>query len=286
MRFLSLIAATILVFGSGAMAEELTAKPLPGNKPCSYPRAAQEAFVAGSVRFSAQVKADGTIEAVEVRTVPLPGFGFEGAIEECVSRWRFEPAPAGHAGLRRHDGRLKFRLDPPEEGAIEALLQSLATAWNTGDLKALDELAHRADDGPRVPAEDSGALHTQLQAEPTLGSWRMQMEPEFEHIRFLRPDLATVRQPYRRTSTASGAGQGASTDASALDAMVAKGKRGWRFVRVSSADVRTSAAPASPTAGVWPSALRIQGQIREPRQTKRVPPRYPEAAKYTRIQGV
>lgn len=251
------------------------AKPLPGNKACAYPAEAQKQYVAGSVSFRVVVRPDGSPESVEVREVPLPDLGFEDAVRACASGWRFEPAAAGETAARGYEGAVRFRLQPAEEAAIRAQLETLAAAWNAGDLKAVDELAWQPGDGPLDPPAAARPLSEQLEAWPAPPRpWRMDLEPEWEHVRFIRPDLAGVRQRFGRSPAWDANEQTLAGEEPLVDALMAKGPRGWRFVR------------AKATSRAWLGAVRAGVTIPEPRKLKSAPPHYPEAAKLGRIQGL
>ncbi len=251
---------------------ELAVRPLPGNKPCPYPPEAQKSYVAGPVHFVVQVRPDGTAESVEVKKVPLPDLGFEATVRACLADWRFEPASGGAAPMRSYEGEFRFRLDGAEETAVRALLETLAGAWNAGDLKAVEDLALRSGDAPAMPSELSRSLGEQLQPRGTERPWRMELEPEVENLRFLRADLVSVRQRYRRTAAGPQGAQGPAESA-VLDAVAAKGSRGWRFVRI------------SPMETEWLSALRVGATIRAPRKVKDVKPDYPILARELHLQG-
>lgn len=276
MRLL-VIGLLTLVPALAAAADGGRAKPLPGNKPCPYPAEAQKQYVAGPVSFAARVRPDGSAESVEVRRVPLPDLGFEDAVRACVSEWRFEPAPAGDVASRSYEGLVRYRLDPGAEASIRALMETLAAAWSADDMKAVDDLAWQPGDGPLDPPPAQRALSEQLATWPApQAPWRMALEPELEHLRFIRPDLAGVRQPLQRSVTRD-ANEEAAGEEPLLDALIAKGPRGWRFVR------------ATVVSMAWLGAVRFhpaRGDIREPRKLKTVPPRYPDAAKESRIQGI
>jgi TonB family protein len=273
-RYLLLVASALIASGTVCPADA-PVKPLPGNKPCPYPPKAQKAFVAGPVRFVVDVRPDGTPAAVEVKAVPRPNLGFEDEVRQCLSQWRFEAAPAGETGLRRHEGRIAFRLDPAKEGAIQSLLQALAAAWNSGDMDAVQELSLQADDPPKkkpVP----GYLREQIQGGGT-GPWRMELASEVQSIEFLGPELATVRQVYRRAPVSSGDTNATDGEEQTLEAIVATGTRGWGILSFA-----PSAAGATGT-----GIVRVEsGRIREPRKVKDVQPRYPDIAKQARLQGV
>ena len=264
----------LLLAGTGwTGAEELTAKPLPGNKRCPYPPEAQRQYVAGPVRFAAHVRPDGVPESVDVQKVPAPGLGFEDTVRTCVAEWRFEPGVPGATGLRRHEGRMRFRVDLKEETAIRALLESLASAWNTGDMKALEGLTGPPGAAPAVDVETGRSVRTQLEDKGGQGTWRLELEPDVERIRFFEPTAVNVTQGYRRMSMVGPTGQAAKPELSVLDVFAAKGPEGWRLV---SLHVGT---PASM------DPVRIGGPIREPRKVKDARPIYPEGMKAARIQG-
>ena len=271
MRVLAIGAVLVLAAGFAAAADLPTAKPLPGNKPCPFPPEAQKDYVAGSVSFTARVRPDGTTESVEVKTVPIPGIGYEETVRSCVSEWRFEAAPSGSTGLREYDGRLRFRIDAAEEAAIRALLEALAVAWNAGEKAALEDLSLQAADNDAIRPDPRPSLQQQLSG-TSADHWRMELATEVEHIRFLKPDVITVRQPYRRV--VDGGVAPAGEQKAMLDAMAVKGARGWRFLRV------------APMESAWLSAVRVGGKVREPRKIKDARPRYPEAAKEIGVGGV
>ena len=272
-RFLTVFGcflASALAEGAGAQS---SARPLPENNPCPYPARAREQLVAGFVEFAMDVQPDGTAGPVEVRRVPMADLGFEDTVRECLSRWRFEPASTGETGLRRHEGRIAFRLDPSNEEWIRDLVKALAAAWNTAEKEAVEALAVRADDGaPSLPPERT--LRAQLEGRDTAGPWHMELEPGIEYVRFLAPDFVALRQRYRRVAPGQ-TGQTATPEEGILDAYVAKGSRGWRFVSVSATQGMAKLG----------GILRAGGQIREPRKIKDVRPKYPEAARQRRSQG-
>jgi TonB family protein len=274
MRLLGPIAVTCLALVAGAGAEAPAARPLPGNTPCAYPAQAQKDYIAGPVHFVVQVRPDGTAESVEVTKVPVPGVGFEDAIRACLSQWRFEPAPAGAAGLRRHEGRLRFRIDVAEEAAIRALMEALAAAWNAGEKAALEDLSLQPADSTAIRPDPRPPLEAQLGGKSGEPRWRIDLESDVEHIRFMKPDVIAVRQPYRRQALSKQAGPSPTqAELAVIDAMAVKGSRGWRFLRI------------APSETAWLGAVRVGGKIREPRKVKDARPRYPEAAKELRIQG-
>ena len=253
--------------------DDLSARPLPGNHPCAFPQKAQKALVAGPVGFSVDVRPDGTVASVDVRTVPKPNLGFEEAVRDCLSAWHFEPASAGETGLRHHEGRIAFRLDAAREAAIRHLLEALASAWNSGDEKGVEDLSLQ---GPGSTARAPGYLSQQMKGDAT-EPWRMELTPEIESIAFLGPELATVRQGYRRLTASVPGVQPNTGEEQTLQAIVAADPGGWRLLSV---------APKA-RGGSGDGIVRADsGRIREPRKVKDVQPRYPDNAKQARVQGV
>jgi TonB family protein len=271
MSLLPVLASALLAATPPQRADESVARPRPDNKPCPYPPKAQKAFVAGPVSFKVEVDPDGSVASVDVVTVPQADLGFEEAVSHCLSQWRFEPASAG--GPRRHEGRIAFRLDPAKESAMRGVLEALAAAWNAGDNDAVQELSLQSDDPPgKEPVR--GYLHEQIQAGRT-DRWRMELGPTIERIEFLGPELATVRQPYRRVPLPLPEAGSASGEEHTLAAIMAAGTRGWRILS------------AAPSATEGPEVIRVEsGRIREPKKVKDVRPIYPDIAKQARLQGV
>ena len=265
------IAVAIFVLAARAAISGETAKPFPGNKPCPYPPQAQKEYVAGPVDFAAQVRADGTVESVEFKNVPLPQLGFEDAIRACIAEWRFEPGAAGE-GIRRYDGHIRFRLAALEEAAIRALLEAFAAAWTSGDTKAVEDLALRPTDIAQSLPVESPPLSKPLEDGGFKG-WGIALEPDLKYLRFLGPETVSIGQPIRRRLIEPRTGQTMETETLTLDVLAAKGSRGWRLVRVSP---RTA----------WMEGVRVGGKIAEPRKIKNAAPRYPDIAKVARIQGI
>ena len=216
-----------------AVADEAPVTALPGNPSCSYPDEAQKSVIAGTVRFVAQIRPDGSTESVDVVQVPvpLPERGFETSVRDCVLQWRFEPAPAGQTALRRYAGMVQFRLNAQEESALRDLMEALAAAWNAGDMAAVEALAVKDSDVPGAHFGRTASLAEELLGQTGGSGWQMRLAPELQLVWFLNERTVRLEQAYRR----------AFPDALApeprefvLDANVAKGLRGWRFVRLSS----------------------------------------------------
>lgn len=258
----------------GAAAQQLTAKPLPDNKPCTFPAAAQKQRITGPVRFVARISPEGTTESVEIRTVPLPNLGFEEAVRSCVANWRFEPVGDGESGLRSYEGAVRYRFAPTEEAAVRQLLESLAAAWNTGDKGALEELETRREEVPGLATQAEHFLQNQVQAAGATEKCRVALDADLSYLRFLLSDRVEVRQSFACVATAGAGEPPPPAGVRTLDLTAAKGPRGWRFVSLSEADKARLSAP------------RVGGTIREPKKLKDVKPVYPEWAKEARIQGI
>jgi protein TonB len=57
--------------------------------PPTYPEAARDAGIQGTVKVRAHVRADGTVDAIAVvHSIP----GLDEAAMQCVKQWRFKPA--------------------------------------------------------------------------------------------------------------------------------------------------------------------------------------------------
>jgi len=232
---------------------------------------AQRDYIAGPVRFALEIQPDGRVSSVSVLRVPATDAGFEETVEACLAKWRFERAPPGQTGLRHQEGLLHFRLDAKEELAIRALLESLAAAWNAGNMAAVEDLAARGD-SRTVAVEAAPSLRVQIEGENNPEPWSLALEPEVESIHFHGQNFVGVRQGFRRVP------RGAPSPAPAgeplyLDAFAIRGPQGWRFVRIS-----------APKPGPQDTA-RVGGAVRQPRKVRNVNPRYPEGAKNRRIQG-
>jgi TonB family protein len=272
LRLLEIGALVCLSASVGAAAEEPPIKPLPGNKACRYPARAQRTYIAGPVRFAMDIRPDGTVSSVEVYEAPSGNLGFEETVQECLSKWRFERAPAGETGLRHQEGQLHFQVDAKNEAAVRALMEAMAAAWNARDMAALEDLTARAGDSSTAPIESMPSLRAQLEGQANEEPWRMLLEPEVERIQFHGENFVSVRQAYRRVPVGAGSTP-ARAERLSLDAFALRGRRGWRFVRIS-----------APTPGAQ-DPVRVGGAIREPRKISDVRPRYPDKAKAKRIQG-
>ena len=65
-----------------------------------YPAAARRMRVRGVVRLQALVGTDGTVEELRILQIPREGLGFERAVEDAVTKWRFEPATRNGVPVR------------------------------------------------------------------------------------------------------------------------------------------------------------------------------------------
>lgn len=79
---------------TGANAQTVPPRPLPGAVPPEYPEAALREGIEGAVSYRAHVGANGVVKSVEILTVPATGYGFEDAVRRSVSAWRFVAATA------------------------------------------------------------------------------------------------------------------------------------------------------------------------------------------------
>jgi len=253
-------------------AQGIPPRPLPGNEPCAYPSAAAEQAVTGPVSFVARVAPDGSTESVEIRAVPVTDLGFEEAVRSCVAGWRFEPAVAGEVGPRTFESTIRFRLSPENESAIRQILESLAAAWNAGDEPGLEDLETRDHELPWLPSQDEGFLKDRIREAGADKKCRLKLESDVSRLRFFAGNLAQVVQPFSCVPAAGAVPS--STSVRALDLMVVRGPRGWRFATISEED--------------WPwfRTPRVGGEIREPKKVKHVSPEYPEIARNARVQGV
>ena len=126
----ALLALPLLVLG----AAESSAPRLLSGPSIPYPNDARLVRVAGDAVFVASVDEKGAVTGVEVRAVPLPGLGFEEAIQKAVMKWRFQPAELdGQPRPGRHEGRFSFVLRAKDEGVIAEKVTRLAEAWNGSD---------------------------------------------------------------------------------------------------------------------------------------------------------
>lgn len=250
----------------------------PGATACPYPPRAREQQVAGTVRFAATVRADGSVASVEIRRVPAPGLGFEEIVRDCVSAWRL--APAERESARVHEGRVRFRLSLSEEGLVRTRLEELAKTWNEQDPAAVNELAARPEEAVADIKVAPTSLFDQLQALTRTAPRQLRLADDVELFWFTRPDFVKVRQRYSplEAAPAGAAGPAESGDSGpaespGLDAALMKGPRGWRFALLVATPARKG-------------PLRVGAQVPEPRKLKNVPPDYPEVAKQARVQGV
>jgi TonB family protein len=217
---------------AGAETPSLT--PLPGNAPCTYPAEAHRALVGGPVLFTAQIRPNGSVKAVGIRQVPEREVGFEKAVRDCVSKWRFEPA-SEKDGLRQYDGKIRYRISgtATEEVAIRALLEAFASAWNANSPGDIAALQGTVQDAGATGAEASPSLVQQFTKERAAADWTMTLAPDFDQIRFPRPELAVIRQSFRRRATA-GSGSPADGQSSLFEATAIKRGEWWALLGWSS----------------------------------------------------
>ncbi len=247
-----------------AVAETPPLKPVPGRIACAYPPVAKGNLVAGPVLFTAQVRPDGRVRSVEIRQVPAKGLGFEEAVRDCVSKWRFEPA-VGRGGLRPYEGEIRYRIAAADEVAVRSLLEAFAAAWNANDAEAIGALAGADHDRPAAGTGSPPSLPGQFATERAAADWNMELEPTFQHIQFLRSDVAVVRQPFYEERPA-GAERPATRRSSLLEATARKTGGSWTLLAW-----YPLAEPLSPRRWLFPG-------IEEPRKVKHVDPIYPSLA--------
>lgn len=87
--------------------------PLPGNAIPTYPQRALarpgQLPVEGDVAFTAVVNARGTVDSVSIVDVPWKELGFEGAVIEAVTGWRFTAGKAdGNPIASTYVGKMRF----------------------------------------------------------------------------------------------------------------------------------------------------------------------------------
>jgi TonB family protein len=261
--------ALVVMFGmlSGlvpAVAETPQLKPLRGRAACAYPPLAASNLVAGPVLFVAQVRPNGSVKSVDLRQVPAKGLGFEEAVRGCVLRWRFEPI-VGKGGLRQYEGEIRYRIASANEASVRALLEAFASAWNAKNAEAIGALAGAEQQREGRGAGSPPSLVEQFAGERAAADWNMELEPAFQHIQFLRPDVAVVRQLFHRERP-SGARGPAKRESSLLEATARKRGDSWTLLA-------WYPLTGPPSTGRW-----LFPGIEEPRKVKHVEPIYPDLA--------
>lgn len=175
------------------------ARPLPGNPPPSYPKAANEAMVVGDVIFRALLTEKGRVKSVSILKVPEEDMGFEDAVRKAVSRWRFEPARKGNEPIITvYVGKVSFSLRPADEEAIRNIVVRWVKAWNQGDAKAIASLF---DSEGRIHSESeitAGADEVEgWFADRLTGKYKeTRLQVEVDNIRFVSHDFAKVNQSF------------------------------------------------------------------------------------------
>jgi TonB family protein len=92
-----------------------------------FPLQARAAGIEGDVRFRADITSTGTVERVEILSVPQADVGFEAAVTTAVSRWRFSPGLLRGAPVpSEYRGTLSFSLRLPGQAIFAA---SSKDAW-------------------------------------------------------------------------------------------------------------------------------------------------------------
>ncbi len=245
-------------------------EPLPGRAACGYPPEALRSLVAGPVLFTAQVRPDGSVKSIDLRQVPAKGLGFEEAVRDCVSRWRFPPA-AGRR-LRRYEGEVRYRVAKADEEAVRALLEAFASAWNAKNSEAVAALVGAGPEREAAGAGSPPSSPAHFASERAAADWNMELEPGFQHIQFLRSDVAVVRQPFHRR-TPDGR-RPTEKQPSLIEATARRRGASWTLVAW-----YPLAGPPAPGRWLFPG-------IEEPRQVKHVAPVYPTLALEAPVSAV
>lgn len=85
-------------YGEGETDED--ARPISQTAP-KKPKKAESAGVGGLVRCMLTVGEDGRVVDIQFLEVPGGGYGFEEAVKEAVSTWRYQPAKVGGIPVRQ-----------------------------------------------------------------------------------------------------------------------------------------------------------------------------------------
>ncbi len=255
-----------------AVAETRPLKRLPANSTCTYPPLAESNLVAGPVLFVAQVRPRGSVKSVEIRQVPAKGLGFEEAVRDCVSRWRFEPV-AGKRGLRPYEGEIRYRIAAGDEVAIRSVLEAFASAWNARSSEAIGDLTGEGREPEAAGAGSPPFSVVRFTTERSAADWTIELEPAFQHVQFLRPDVAVVSQPFSKEGPARAAGP-ARKGSSLLEATARKRGHSWKLLAW-----YPLAGP--PRTGRW-----LFPGIEEPRKVRHVDPVYPDVALKAPVSAV
>jgi TonB family protein len=228
------------------------------------------------VLYTAQVRPDGTVESVNTRRVPAKDLGFEEAVRDCVSKWRFEPG-AEETGLRQYDGAIRFHVGGTanDEVSIRALLQAFASGWNaeSTDAEAVFQVLGGAAPDRQIAGSGSApSLAEQFGQQKASVGWNIELEPDFEQIRFLRPNVAVVRLPFHH-ATRAGATPQADGQLALLEATAIKRGEQWTLLGW------------YPIAGPPSDRRWLAPGIEEPRKLKQVNPSYPDLAREARVSA-
>jgi TonB family protein len=152
---------------------------------------------------------------VEILRVPIPKLGFEQVVSACVSKWRYEPATGG-ASLRSVDGFIDYHIADADERALRLLMEGFASAWNAKDVQAVRPLLGGPLAAPTVGTKASTPLLEQFAKERAAADWDIQLDPEVEWIKFLRPDVMAARQPIRLSRSSKSDGKTHYLDVTAI----------------------------------------------------------------------
>lgn len=125
----------LILYGAYSSAQSTSAPELLSSTAPEYPERARERGITGNAEFRSFIDEKGRVRKVEILKVPVEDVGFDKAVEDCVKKWKFEPArTAGVAVASSYESVLRFSLRAEDEDAIHQLVRK---PWN--------------DDSPRTP---------------------------------------------------------------------------------------------------------------------------------------
>ena len=277
--------------------------PLPGNPAPKYPEEARLNKIEGEVRFRVRIDEAGQVERVEILSVPKEGIGFEEAVREALTKWRFDPAREnGRAKPATLEEAFSFLLEYPDShGRIYAV--SSDRLWSTL-LGVLNERKFRFE----TFEEENGLVVTQwlgVPSKPLKGLGRFALQDRFRadsvQLHIFIPPFAEPGRLY-------------------INSMVAahRGTRDWRYYNTGHAErwlyalleeslgQRGRALPKTP---LWRSRLAIDlmgqdaidpcgerpgpflagvGNVSNPTiiAASKITPLYPEQARLKRGEGI
>jgi protein TonB len=141
-------------------------KPQVSNAAPAFPAKARAGGFEGSVAFRAQVTEDGAVAGVEILSTPAPGVGFEEAVRDAVSTWRFDPARRGGRPVAgAYESQIRFKVDLPRHSA-RMFARPSSQVWS-----AVKELMGELRLKPERKDERAQVLLTRSVSPPS--SWRL-----------------------------------------------------------------------------------------------------------------